>query len=218
MIQNRPKGGRAGQARDQTSDQRPPPYRLNDLAPTLAVVKIYTKSGDGGETSLFGGHRAPKNDPRVAAFGDVDELNCAIGLAIATEPRDLESDLLGGIQRDLFSIGSKLASPAPGKVAKALEKAVIPVSRIAELEAAIDRVEAELPELAAFVVPGGCAKSAQLHYARSVCRRAERSVVALALQEPAPALALAFLNRLSDLLFVVARLANHRVGVPDNRW
>jgi cob(I)alamin adenosyltransferase len=212
MIQNQRKGGRAGQARDQTLDQRPPPYRLNDLAPTLAVVKIYTKSGDGGETSLFGGGRVPKNDPRVAAFGDVDELNCAIGLAIATEPRDLESDLLGGIQRDLLSIGSGLASPAPE------EKAGIPESRIAELEAAIDRVEAELPELAAFVVPGGCAKSAQLHYARSVCRRAERSVVALALQEPAPVIVLAFLNRLSDLLFVVARLANRRVDVPDNKW
>ena len=160
----------------------------------------------------------PKSDPRVAAYGDIDELNCVIGLAIATEPRDLESDLLGGVQRDLFSIGSKLASPAPDKVAQALEKTAIPQARIAEIEAAIDRVEDELPELTAFIVPGGCGKSAQLHYARSVCRRAERSVVALGLQETVPALVLVFLNRLSDLLFVLARLANHRTKIPDTRW
>ncbi|UCG89493.1 MAG: cob(I)yrinic acid a,c-diamide adenosyltransferase [Gemmatimonadota bacterium] len=181
-------------------------------------MKIYTRSGDTGETSLFGGGRVPKNDPRVAAYGDVDELSSAIGLAIATEPQSLESDVLGSVQRDLFSIGGTLASPAAYKVAKALEKTTIPETRIAELEAAIERVEAGLPELTAFIVPGGCAKSAQLHCARSVCRRAERSVVSLALQEQVPAQVLVFLNRLSDLLFVLARLANHRANIPDTQW
>lgn len=184
----------------------------------MARVKIYTRSGDAGDTSLFGGGRVPKSDPRVAAYGDVDELNSVIGLAIAIEPCDFETELLTSIQRDLFAIGGQLASPVPAKVAKALEKAAIPETRIAELEAAIDRATVELPELTAFVVPGGCAKSAHLHHARSVCRRAERSVVALALRETVPALVLVFLNRLSDLFFVLARLANYRADIPDTRW
>jgi cob(I)alamin adenosyltransferase len=184
----------------------------------LAAVNIYTKTGDEGQTSLFGGGRVFKNDPRVVAYGNIDELNCVIGLVIATEPHDLESDLLVSIQRDLFSIGGRLASPAPEKVAGALEKTAIPETRISEMEAAIDRVVAQLPELTAFILPGGSIKSAQLHHARSVCRRAERGVVELARQQDVPPLALVFLNRLSDLLFVLARLANHRANIADTKW
>ncbi len=184
----------------------------------MAAVKIYTKSGDGGQTSFFGGRRASKDDPRVAAYGDVDELNSAIGVAVATDPVDLEYDLLTGIQRDLFSVGARLASPDPEKVAKSLENTAIPDVRITELESAIDRIEAELTELSSFILPGGTTKSARLHCARSVCRRAERSVVALARHETVLPVALTYLNRLSDLLFVVARLANHRSNVPDIKW
>ena len=184
----------------------------------MAAVKIYTKSGDGGQTSLFGGRRVSKDDPRVAAYGDVDELNSAVGVAVATDQADLEHDLLTGIQRDLFSVGARLASPDPKKVAKALENTAIPDARITELESAIDRIEAELTELSWFILPGGTTKSARLHYARSVCRRAERSVVALARHETVPAVVLTYLNRLSDLLFVIARLANHRSNVPDIKW
>jgi cob(I)alamin adenosyltransferase len=181
-------------------------------------MKIYTKTGDGGETSLFGGGRVPKHDPRVAAYGDVDELNSAIGLALATEPRDLEVALLEQIQRDLFAIGGQLATRDPAKVASALTKAQIDDRRIEAMEAAIDRGDAVLPPLAAFVLPGGTPKAAALHLARTVCRRAERSVVALREREPVPPVVLVYLNRLSDLLFALARLANQRAGVPDRIW
>jgi cob(I)alamin adenosyltransferase len=181
-------------------------------------MKIYTKTGDAGETSLFGGGRVPKHDPRVAAYGDVDEVNCAIGLALATEPRDLEFELLEQIQRDLFAIGGQLATRDPDKVARALAKAQIDDRRIEAMEAAIDRSDAVLPPLAAFVLPGGTPKAAALHVARTVCRRAERSVVALREREPVPPVVLVYLNRLSDLLFALARLANQRAGVPDRTW
>ena len=181
-------------------------------------MKIYTKSGDSGQTSLFGGRRVSKDDSRVAAYGDVDELNSSIGMAVVTDPGDLEHDLLTGIQRDLFSLGARLATPDPEKAAKALEKTAIPDARITELESAIDRIDGELTELSSFILPGGTTKSARLHYARSVCRRAERSAVALARHEAVPAVAVTYLNRLSDLLFVVARLANHRSNIPDIKW
>ena len=184
----------------------------------MAAVKIYTKSGDGGQTSLFGGSRVSKDDSRVAAYGDVDELNSSIGVAFVTDPVDLEHDLLTGIQRDLFSLGAQLASPDTEKAAKGLEKTAIPDARITELESAIDRIEDELTELSSFILPGGTTKSARLHFARSVCRRAERSVVALGRREVVPAVAVTYLNRLSDLLFVIARLANHRSNVPDIKW
>ena len=181
-------------------------------------MKIYTKSGDSGQTSLFGGRRVSKDDSRVAAYGDVDELNSSIGVAVATDPVDLEHDLLTGIQRDLFSLGARLASPDPEKAAKSLEKTAILDARITELESAIDRIDDELTELSSFILPGGTAKSARLHYTRSMCRRAERSVVALARHEAVPAVAVTYLNRLSDLLFMVARLANRRSNVPDIKW
>ena len=185
---------------------------------TFTVVKIYTRTGDGGETALFGGGRVPKDHLRVAAYGDVDELNSALGAAMACVPGEFEAPLLESIQRDLFSIGGQLASPNPDKVAKALAKAEIPESRVRDLESAIDRAETELAPLGAFVLPGGTPKAAALHVARTVCRRAERSVVALERSENVSPLILTYLNRLSDLLFTLARLANDRAGVSDRTW
>lgn len=181
-------------------------------------MKVYTKTGDGGETTLLGGGRVSKHDLRVVAYGEVDELNAAIGAAMAAEPTDLECALLERIQRDLFAIGGQLASPNPTKVAKALAKAQIDEHRIEAMESAMDAADAVLPPLAAFVLPGGTAKAAALHVARTVCRRAERSVVALGARDPVPPIILTYLNRLSDLLFMLARLANQRAGVPDRTW
>ncbi len=181
-------------------------------------MKLYTRTGDGGETALFGGGRVSKDDVRVTAYGDVDELNAALGVVAATEPHDFERELLDGIQRDLFAIAGQLASPSPEKVSKALEKAVIQPSRITALEDAIDRASEELPPLKAFVLPGGTPKAAQLHAARTVCRRAERSVVTLRGSASVPPEILRYLNRLSDLLFAWARLINHRAGLPERTW
>lgn len=181
-------------------------------------MKIYTKTGDEGETSLFGGGRVRKDHPRTAAYGDVDELNSAIGLVRATEPPDLFDDLLQSVQRDLFSIGGRLATPRPEKVAKTMEKAVLPPERAIAFERLMDEAEQELPPLQAFVLPGGTPKAAALHLARTVCRRAERSVVTLGGEDEVPAEILVYLNRLSDLLFTLARLANRRAGIPDLTW
>ena len=181
-------------------------------------MKIYTKTGDRGETGLFGGGRVPKDNPRVAAYGDVDELNSAIGVARAAGPSDLFDDLLQSIQRDLFSLGGHLATPHPEKVRKALEKAELSADRIALFERTIDAADTELAPLKAFVLPAGTPKAAALHLARTVCRRAERSVVALMRDEEVPELFLVYLNRLSDLLFTLARLANHRDGRGDVTW
>jgi cob(I)alamin adenosyltransferase len=181
-------------------------------------VKIYTRTGDTGETALFGGGRVRKDHPRTSAYGDVDELNCAIGVARAAEPVEMFDDLLDGMQRDLFAIGGRLATPEPEKVAKAIAKAVIPPERVESFERVMDDAEAELPPLRAFVLPGGTPKAAAFHLARTVCRRAERSVVRLAREEDVPAEILVYLNRLSDLLFTLARLANHRAGAGDTTW
>jgi len=177
-------------------------------------VKIYTKTGDAGDTSLFGGGRVGKDAVRVAAYGDVDELNAVIGLAMATPPTDLEHDLLESIQRDLFAVGGQLASP----VKAAAAKTSIPDDRIVALEQAIDRIDVEVPALRAFILPGGTPKAAHLHVARTVCRRAERAVVTLHHVEAVPPEILRYLNRLSDLLFMLARLDNRRAGLPDHTW
>ncbi|MBI2073513.1 MAG: cob(I)yrinic acid a,c-diamide adenosyltransferase [Gemmatimonadetes bacterium] len=182
------------------------------------VTKIYTRTGDAGQTALFGGGRVSKADPRVAAYGDVDELNAALGAVLACEPVEFERDLLQGIQRDLFAIGGRLASPDPERVGKALAKAQVTPERIASLEAAIDRADASLSPLSAFVLPGGTMKGALFHVARTVCRRAERSVVALSQDATAPPHVLAYLNRLSDLLFTLARLANRTAGAVERTW
>lgn len=181
-------------------------------------MKVYTRTGDTGETSLFGGGRVRKDHRRVVAYGEVDELNAALGLAMAAKPTDFEAGLLQQIQRDLFAIGGQLASPNPEKVARALQKAAIPEERVAELEGAIDRVERQLPSLTAFVAPGGSLKAALLHVARTACRRAERGVVHLGREESVPPVILPYLNRLSDLLFVLARLANQHAHMPDETW
>jgi cob(I)alamin adenosyltransferase len=181
-------------------------------------MKIYTKTGDAGETGLFGGGRVKKDHPRTAAYGDVDELNSAIGLARATAPVELFDDLLEAIQRDLFAIGGRLATPEPEKVAKAIVKAVLPPERAQSFERAMDEAERELPPLRAFVLPGGTPKAAALHLARTICRRAERSAVHLAQEDEVPPEILVYLNRLSDFLFTLARLANHRAGSPDVTW
>jgi len=194
-------------------------FRPTQLPPSLeSIVKIYTRTGDGGETSLLGGKRVPKNDPRVAAYGNVDELNAAIGVAAAQQPAEFESKLLTAIQRDLLAIGSALATPAREEVKQGSEKASLDQRNVAELESAIDGATAQLPPLRAFVLPGGTSKSALLHQARTVCRRAERSVVALREHQDVPNLVLVYLNRLSDLLFVLARLANQRANVTDTAW
>lgn len=181
-------------------------------------MRIYTRTGDTGETGLFGGGRVAKDNPRVAAYGDVDELNSALGVVRAAEPAALFDTELEAVQRDLFTIGGHLATPDPEKVRAALERARLSSARIQDFETAIDAAEAELPPLRAFVLPAGTAKAAALHLARTVCRRAERSVVSLAREEPVPELFLVYLNRLSDYLFTLARLANLRDGRGDVIW
>ncbi len=181
-------------------------------------MRIYTRTGDAGTTGLFGGGRVDKNHPRVMAYGEVDELNAALGLARATAPVALFDGELEAIQRDLFALGGQLASPDPDKVRAALAKAELRDSRVADLERAMDAAETELAPLRAFVLPAGSPKAATLHLARTICRRAERAVVALGREEPIPPLFLTYLNRLSDYLFVLARLANHRDGRPDVTW
>jgi len=182
-------------------------------------VKIYTRTGDEGETSLMGGGRVAKDHLRVAAYGDVDETNAAIGLVRSTAPADFEDALLGDVQRDLFAIGGALATPEPERLKpRQRDKVVIDAGRVEALERAIDACDAELAPLTAFVLPGGCAKAAALHLARTVCRRAERTTVHLAHVEHVPDDVLVYLNRLSDLLFTLARLANHRAGIADVHW
>lgn len=181
-------------------------------------MKIYTRTGDEGETGLFGGGRVPKDHARVQAYGDVDELNSAVGVARATAPLDFFDALLETVQRDLFALGGQLATPDPAKVRKALEKAELTEARVTGFERIMDEADGELPPLRAFVLPAGTPKAAALHLARTVCRRAERNVVTLSHEAEIPELFLVYLNRLSDLLFTLARLANHRAGVGDVTW
>ena len=181
-------------------------------------MKIYTKTGDAGSTGLFGGGRVPKDDPRVEAYGDVDELNAVIGMARSIESLPRVDEVLVPIQRDLFAIGALLATPDRDKMALHLQKARIDASRIEELERAIDDGESELEPLRSFILPGGSAKAAALHVARTVCRRAERRVVSLQHDVELPPLAIIYLNRLSDLLFTLARVANLRAGAGEVTW
>jgi len=181
-------------------------------------MKIYTRTGDEGDTGLFGGGRVPKDHPRVIAYGDVDELGSVLGVVRATQPVHFFDDLLETVQRDLFAIGGHLATPDPEKVATALEKAELSAERVSQFEQVMDAADQELPPLRAFVLPAGTPKAAALHLARTVCRRAERSVVRLAHETAVPALFVVYLNRLSDFLFTLARLANHRDGAGDVTW
>jgi cob(I)alamin adenosyltransferase len=180
--------------------------------------KIYTKTGDDGRTGLFGGGRVEKDHVRVEAYGDVDELNAVIGAARATDMMPRVDEILAPIQRDLFSIGALLATPHPEEHKEQLEKARLSDKRIAQLEQAIDDCEEELEPLKAFILPGGTAKASALHVARTVCRRAERSVITLQRTEVVPRIIVVYLNRLSDLLFVLARVANKRAGAGEVTW
>ncbi len=175
-------------------------------------MKIYTRTGDSGETSLFGGRRVPKNDLRIEAYGTIDELNSFIGIARASWPSSPVDDELGRIQSDLFDAGAHLASPGMTRFGG------IDASRIESLEQGIDRMESELAPLQNFILPGGSLAAAQLHAARSICRRAERLVVALNDTTPPAQMTIRFLNRLSDYLFVAARFANLKNGVNDVQW
>jgi cob(I)alamin adenosyltransferase len=180
-------------------------------------LKIYTRTGDEGTTGLFGGGRVSKTHPRVEAYGDVDELNATIGLARAIERMPRVDEVLVPLQRDLFAIGALLATPDRDKMKRQLEKASIDERRIGELERAIDDGDHELEPLKSFIVPGGTTKAAALHVARTVCRRAERRVIALA-DEEIPPIVVIYLNRLSDLLFTLARVANRRAGAGEVTW
>jgi cob(I)alamin adenosyltransferase len=181
-------------------------------------MKIYTKTGDAGSTGLFGGGRVQKDDVRVEAYGDVDELNAVLGMARSVEMMPRIDEVLLLVQRDLFAIGALLATPDREKMAQHLDKARIDEGRIAELERSIDDAESELEPLRAFILPGGTPKAAALHVARTVCRRAERHVVRLQHDVELPPLAVIYLNRLSDLLFTLARLANRRAGAGEVTW
>jgi cob(I)alamin adenosyltransferase len=181
-------------------------------------MRIYTKTGDAGDTGLFGGGRVQKDDPRVEAYGDVDELNAVIGMVRAVEPLPRVDEVLMPIQRDLFSIGALLATPDLQKMHDHLTKASIDAKRIAELEHSIDECDRELEPLRAFIIPGGSRKGAALHVARTVCRRAERRVVHLQHEVQIPDLVVIYLNRLSDLLFTLARVANVRTGAGEVTW
>lgn len=181
-------------------------------------MRIYTRTGDSGDTGLFGGGRVTKDHLRVRAYGAVDELNAVVGFGMALAPAQFERALLGSIQRDLFAVGARLASPEPAKVAQSLDKATLTEERIAEFERRIDAAERGLKPLKAFILPGGSPKGAALHFARTVCRRAERDVVALARTEPLPPLVVPYLNRLGDLLFVLARVANRKAGKKEEQW
>jgi len=180
-------------------------------------MKIYTKTGDKGETSLFGGKRVRKDDLRISAYGTVDELNAVLGIAV-TEVKDEElSSVLQSLQNELFVLGSDLATPADkgnkGFVIPRIEK-----ENCVRLEMLIDRFDAKLQELKNFILPGGSKGSANLHLARTVCRRAEREVVSLSKNEEINSEIEVYLNRLSDLLFVLARYQNFISGTADINW
>ena len=180
-------------------------------------MRIYTKTGDTGETGLIGGKRVLKDDLRVAAYGDVDELNAVLGLARAHGGHAAGSPLLRRLQRELFALGAQLADPS-SRVGSRKAKALIGAREIGNLEKAIDACQRRLPPLQAFLLPGGSLPGALLHLARTVCRRAERSIVALHRRDKLDPKILVYVNRLSDLLFVLARDEDRRRGEPEDRW
>ena len=185
-------------------------------------MKIYTRTGDRGETALFGGQRVRKDNVRVDAYGEVDELNSVLGLAGLHVEQAGDAELarhLRDIQADLFTMGANLATPAPEDGGR--PNAHVPVlnpARVAEMERWIDAADAELEPLKNFVLPGGTESAAMLHLARTVCRRAERRVVTLSYEAHIEQDVIVYLNRLSDLLFTLARLANRRAGAQDVPW
>ncbi len=179
------------------------------------VTRIYTKTGDAGDTGLFGGRRVQKDDARVEAYGSVDELNAALGLVRAEGPPPQLEQATLELQAILFELGADLATP-PGREKR---PSVIGAADVQRLEAQIDAAEAQLPPLKTFILPAGTRLAAVLHLSRAICRRAERRVVSLRAAEPDTSVwAVIFLNRLGDLLFVWARLANHAAGAAEVAW
>ncbi|MFZ1978177.1 MAG: cob(I)yrinic acid a,c-diamide adenosyltransferase [Bacteroidota bacterium] len=179
-------------------------------------MKIYTKTGDEGETSLFGGRRVPKFSLRIETYGTADELNSQIGVIRSLKPKPEIDTLLEKLQSDLFILGTDLATPVQEREAARVRR--IESGHIAFLEDTIDRIEEHLPVLHSFVLPGGSAVAAQIHAARTICRRCERLAVRLEKEEQIGKLPLIFLNRLSDFLFVLARYANLLDGVSETIW
>jgi cob(I)alamin adenosyltransferase len=175
-------------------------------------LKIYTRTGDTGETSLFGGARVRKDDARIEAYGTIDELNSFLGVARAGWPASSLDGQLHLIQSDLFDIGAHLASPGTSRFAGP------DPARVAALEQTIDEMESDLAPLKTFILPGGTLAAANLHVARTICRRAERLVVSLRDEDEATKASITYLNRLSDFLFVAARFANHQQGLADVPW
>lgn len=175
--------------------------------------KIYTRKGDDGSTGLFGGPRVRKDALRVEAYGDVDELNSVLGVAREELPEGDLRALVDALQSELFTVGAELATPDTSKNVPR-----VAMAQVERMEREIDRLTEELPEMRNFILPGGSRAGAALHLCRTVCRRAERKLVQLAAQEPVTAEALAYLNRLSDLLFVMARAANLRAGGREIPW
>ena len=187
--------------------------------PRLALNRIYTRRGDAGETSLAGGHRVSKDAPRIEAYGTVDELNAFVGLAAVScgengglAPLAL---ILRRVQHELFNLGSILATEPQDAHPR---QPRVTAAEITQLESEIDAMNADLPALRSFVLPGGTRLNAELHVARTVCRRAERLLVSLARHESVPPEAIQYLNRLSDAMFVWSRWVNHVLGVPEALW
>jgi len=180
--------------------------------------RIYTRTGDGGETGLFGGGRVPKSHPRVEAYGGVDELNAFLGQAASAvrEPAILEH--IGALQADLFTLGAHLATPPVEGSRSPVKLPPLPLDRVAEIESWIDEAETGLDPLNSFILPGGSPGAAALHVCRTVCRRAERRVVALAAESEVDPFVCVLLNRISDYLFVAARAENRASGHEDIRW
>lgn len=181
-------------------------------------MKIYTRTGDHGETALFGGGRVLKCHPRVEAYGTVDELNAHLGRAVATVADPEVAGRLRLVQHDLFAVGAILATPPDEGGTRNPHVPSLPSHRIEEMERWMDEAEAELEPLRNFILPGGTLGASELHVGRVVCRRAERTVVELVDEEPETASVIRYLNRLSDLLFTLARLENRRAGSPDILW
>ena len=178
-------------------------------------MKIYTRTGDTGETSLFGTTRVSKADPLVDAYGEVDELNAWLGFVRSSALGPDIAEALVQIQRDLFAVGAQLADPSE-RLSERLTKAFLTDGDIARLEALIDLFETELPPLTHFILAGGSPSGVALHVARTVCRRAERRIVSLT--PPVDGILVRYINRLSDLLFVMARVMSHRTGLHETTW
>ena len=179
------------------------------------TMKIYTKTGDTGSTSLFSGGRVSKTHLRVEAYGTVDELNSVLGLARASQPGEQTMAWLERVQNDLFHLGADLATPLETASPREVR---VSADNVRWLEETIDTMTAELPPLKHFVLPGGSMAAAQLHVARTICRRAERLIVALQTQEALGEQVLPYVNRLSDWLFTLARWENHQAGIEETKW